>query len=116
MPCRWLRRGREAPAPPPVPPAVRIVPAPACAGDGYYSGLVASNGTWRPGRLVPPPLDAIGPDAMLAVAPVRGPEPWQWRGAAPGVFMAWPHAAGAIHAEEMTAAQLRAILAAREGR
>jgi hypothetical protein len=65
---------------------------------------------------VPPPLDAISPDVMLAVAPVRGPEPWQWRQAAPGAWMAWPHAAGAVHAEEMTAAQLRAILTARDAR
>jgi len=63
-----------------------------------------------------PPLDAIGPDVMLAVAAVRGPEPWQWREVAPGAFMAWPSAVGAIHAEEMTAAQLRAVLAGRDAR
>jgi hypothetical protein len=64
--------------------------------------------------MVPPKLDAIGPDAMLAVAPVRGAEPWQWREVAPGAFIAWPHAIGAIYAAEMTAAQLRDHLAARD--
>jgi hypothetical protein len=63
---------------------------------------------------VPPPLHAIGADVMLAVAPVRGAELWQWREAAPGAFIAWPHAIGAVHAAEMTAAQLRTILAARD--
>jgi len=95
-------------------PGAPAAPSPA-PGTDYYSGLVVSNGTWQPGRHVPPPLDAIGPDVMLAVATVRGPEPWQWREAAPGAYMAWPDAIGAIHAEEMTAAQLRAILAARDG-
>ncbi len=100
-------------APSSVSAGVRVVSSPASWTD-YYSGLVVSNGTWRPGRGVPPPLDAIGPDVMLAVATVRGPEPWQWREAAPGAFMAWPDAIGASCAEEMTAAQLRAILAARD--
>jgi hypothetical protein len=86
------------------------------SGTDYYSDLCVSDGTWQPGRGVPPPFDAIGPDVMLAVATVRGPEPWQWREAAPGAYIAWPHAAGAVHAEEMTAAQLRAILAGRDDR
>jgi hypothetical protein len=114
MARRWLRRGREAPAPPPVPPAVRIVPAPASAADGYYSGLAVSNGTWRAGRGVPPPLHAIGPDAMLAVAPCAARSRGSGARRRRACSWAWPHAAGAIHAEEMTAAQLRAILAARD--
>jgi hypothetical protein len=53
---------------------------------------------------------------MLAVATVPGklPEEWQDKGAWP-FWIAWPHAAGAaVHAEEMTAGQLRAILADRD--
>ena len=65
---------------------------------------------------MPPPLEVIGADVMLAVAPVRGPEPWQWREAAPGAFIAWPHAGGAHLAEEMTAGQLRAYLDERDAR
>jgi len=64
-------------------------------------------------KLVPPPLDAISADTMLAVAPVPGKLLEEWRHAALGAWIAWPHAADAIHAEEMTAAQLRAILAER---
>jgi hypothetical protein len=63
----------------------------------------------------PPPLDGLGGDTMLAVAPVPGKILEEWRHAAYGAWIAWPHAADAIHAEEMTAAQLRAILAARDG-
>ncbi len=50
---------------------------------------------------------------MLAVAAVPGKILEEWRHAAYGVWIAWPHAADAVHAEEMTAAQLRAILAER---
>jgi hypothetical protein len=64
--------------------------------------------------LAPPPLDRLRGDTMLAVAPVPGKILEEWRHVALGVWIAWPHAADAIHAEEMTAAQLRAILAARE--
>jgi hypothetical protein len=52
---------------------------------------------------------------MLAVAPVPGKILEEWRHADLGVWIAWPHAVDAIHAEEMTAAQLRLLLAAREG-
>jgi hypothetical protein len=48
---------------------------------------------------------------MLAVASVPGKHPEEWRQAWP-LWMAWPHAAGAVYAVEMTAAQLRARLAA----
>jgi hypothetical protein len=65
--------------------------------------------------LAPPPLDGLPAGTMLAVAPVPGKILEEWRHAALGCWIAWPHAADAIHAEEMTAAQLRAILAAREG-
>jgi hypothetical protein len=65
--------------------------------------------------LAPPPLDQLCDCTMLAVAPVPGKIPEEWRDAWP-LFMAFPHAAGAVHAEEMTAAQLRAILAARDSR
>jgi hypothetical protein len=51
---------------------------------------------------------------MLAVAAVPGKVPEEWRPAAPGVWVGWPHAAGAIHAEEMTAAQLRDLLTERD--
>jgi hypothetical protein len=110
MPRRWLRREREAAPPPPVPPAVRIVPAPACAGDLRDAAMALARE-----MLAPPPLDGLSADTMLAVAPVPGKFLEEWRHAALGVWIAWPHAAGAVHAEEMTAAQLRAILAAREG-
>jgi hypothetical protein len=64
----------------------------------------------------PPPLDQLAGDTMLAVAPVPGKILEEWRHEALGVWIAWPHAADAIHAEEMTAAQLRAILAGRDAR
>jgi len=51
---------------------------------------------------------------MLAVAAVPGKVLTEWRHAGLGVWIAWPHAVDAVHAEEMTAAQLRAILAARD--
>ncbi len=63
--------------------------------------------------LAPPPLARLGADVMLAVASVPGKIPEEWRDAYP-LWIAWPHAADAIHAVEMTAAQLRAILAERE--
>ncbi len=66
--------------------------------------------------MAPPPLAGLGTDVMLAVAPVPGKILEEWRHAAMGVWIAWPHAADAIHAEEMTAAQLCAILAARDAR
>ena len=52
---------------------------------------------------------------MLAVAAVPGKILEEWRHAAYGVWVGWPHAAGAAEAEEMTAAQLRDLLAARDG-
>jgi len=62
----------------------------------------------------PPPLDRLPAGTMLAVAAVPGKVPEEWRPVAPGVWIAWPHAAGAIHAEEMTAGQLRDLLTARD--
>ncbi len=68
----------------------------------------------RSGGLAPPELPGIPGDTMLAVAAVPGKILEEWRHAGPGCWIAWPHAADAIHAEEMTAAQLRDLLAARE--
>ncbi len=76
-----------------------------------YSMLVAAGVR----IFIPPPLAEIPDGTMLAVAAVPGKILEEWRHAAPGAWMAWPHAADAVHAEEMTAAQLRAILAARDG-
>ncbi len=59
----------------------------------------------------PPPLGGLSADTMLAVASVPGKIPEEWQEAYP-LWMAWPHAAGAIYAVEMTAGQLRARLAA----
>jgi hypothetical protein len=42
MAPRWLRRGREAPAPPPVPPAVRIVPVPASGTDAQAAARIVA--------------------------------------------------------------------------
>ena len=65
--------------------------------------------------LAPPPLADLDGGTMLAVASVPGklPEEWQDKGAWP-FWIAWPHAAGAIHAEEMTAAQVRDLLTERD--
>jgi hypothetical protein len=67
--------------------------------------------------LAPPPLADLDGGTMLAVASVPGklPEEWQDKGAWP-FWIAWPHAADAIHAEEMTAAQLRDLLTGRDAR
>ncbi len=63
----------------------------------------------------PPPLGDLPGSTMLAVAPVPGKIPEEWREAYP-LFVAWPHAAGAAAcAVEMTAAQLRAMLAEMAG-
>ena len=70
------------------------------------------------GCFAPPSLAILPASTMLAVAPVPGKLPEEWRAVRVSwcrVFIAWPHAADAIHAEEMTAAQLRAVLAARDG-
>jgi hypothetical protein len=77
-----------------------------------YSALIAC----LPPHLAPPLLDDLPGGTMLAVAPVPGKILEEWRHAGLGVWIAWPHAADAIHAEEMTAAQLRAILAGRDAR
>ncbi len=91
--------------------AERITAAPAGDLHGLYAAVMA---IVRGGGLVPPELPGIPGGTMLAVAPVPGKILEEWRHAAMGVWIAWPHAADAIHAEEMTAAQLRAILAARD--
>ena len=65
--------------------------------------------------MAPPPLDELAADTMLAVASVPGKVPEEWRPAYP-LFMAWPHAADAVYAVEMTAGQLRARLAAMAAR
>jgi hypothetical protein len=67
-------------------------------------------GAW----LAPPPLDGIPDGTMLAVAAVPGKVLEEWRHAAFGVWIGWPHAVDAVHAEEMTAGQLRALLAERD--
>jgi hypothetical protein len=64
--------------------------------------------------LAPPPLGDLPGSVMLAVAPVPGKILEEWLHVAMGAWIAWPHAADAVHAEEMTAAQLRAILAGRD--
>lgn len=79
--------------------------SPASAGDVY--DLVTEIARER---LAPPPLGQLAGDVMLAVASVPGKIPEEWRPAYP-LFMAWPHAADAVYAVEMTAAQLRALLA-----
>src|SRR6266705_704040 len=89
--------------------AVLAASSPASAGDPRGDPFA-----WLQDRMAPPPLGGLGGDTMLAVAAVPGKILEEWRHAAYGVWIAWPHAADAIHAEEMTAAQLRAILAARE--
>ena len=67
--------------------------------------------------LAPPPLDEISAGTMLAVASVPGKVPEEWRPVTPWAWIAWPHAAGArLCAMEMTAAQLRDLLAARDAR
>jgi hypothetical protein len=71
---------------------------------------MALAGEWS----APPPLADLPADTMLAVAAVPGKVLEEWRHADFGVWIAWPHAVDAIHAEEMTAGQLRAILAARD--
>jgi hypothetical protein len=65
--------------------------------------------------LAPPEPGRLDDDTMLAVASVPGKLPEEWREVYP-LWMAWPHAADAIYAVEMTAAQLRAILAGRDAR
>jgi hypothetical protein len=67
--------------------------------------------------LAPKPLGQLDDGTMLAVAvaPGKFPEEWRQDDARP-FWIAHPHAAGATMAEEMTAAQLRAILAARDAR
>jgi len=63
----------------------------------------------------PKPLRDLPDSTMLAVASVPGKLPEEWREAWP-LWMAYPHATGAVYAVEMTAAQLRARLAAMDGR
>lgn len=79
--------------------------------EDYYA-LVAR----IPLHLAPPVLDHLPGDTMLAVAPVPGKILEEWRHADLGVWIAWPHAADASCAEEMTAAQLRDELARRDAR
>ena len=64
--------------------------------------------------LAPKPLGDLPDGTMLAVAPVPGKFLEEWRHTAMGVWIAHPHAADAIHAEEMTAAQLRDLLTGRD--
>lgn len=65
--------------------------------------------------LAPPHPALLSSAALLAVAPVPGKDPAEWRYVAPGTWVAWLYAAGAgCCAEEMTAGQLRAILAERD--
>ena len=64
--------------------------------------------------LAPKPLGDLPDDIMLAVASAPGKYPEEWRQAWP-LWMAHPHATGAVYAAEMTAAQLRARLAEMDG-
>lgn len=69
----------------------------------YYAGVLREAAARFD---VPPPLEGISGNVMLAVAPAPGKVPEQWRPAGP-LFIGWPHAEGADLAVEMTAAQLR---------
>ena len=60
--------------------------------------------------LAPKPLASLPDGTMLAVASAPGKYPEEWRQEWP-LWMAHPHATGAVYAAEMTAAQLRARLA-----
>ena len=85
--------GSSSPAvPPSACPAVRVVSSPASGTD------VLTLSDWAALALAPPELSNLDSSTMLAYP----------------LWMAWPHAAGADCAVEMTAAQLRAILADRE--
>ena len=79
----------------------------------FASDVLAEIAALRALLAVPPPLDEVPDGVMLAVASVPGKLPEEWQEAYP-LWMAWPHAAGAVYAVEMTAAQLRARLAAME--
>jgi hypothetical protein len=51
---------------------------------------------------------------VLLVASGPGPTPESWVKAAPGMFYAWPgQPTEDLHAEQMTAAELRALIASR---
>lgn len=63
---------------------------------------------------LPPVLDGLDDDAMVAVAAVPGKTLEEWRHAAPGAWIAWPDADAGGCAEVMTAGQLRALLAERD--
>ncbi len=104
-----------------LPPAA---PSSACPGAAAASSPASATAAWMADHgtgwfhgccschdLAPPPLDGLDAGTMLAVASAPGKIPAEWREAWP-LFMAWPHAAGAVYAVEMTAAQLRARLAA----
>jgi hypothetical protein len=92
-------------------PGAAAASSPVSASD-YYDAVDAVTRALGE-RLAPPPLPDLAGDTMLAVASVPGKLPEEWREAWP-LWYAHPHAAGAIYAVEMTAAQLRARLAAME--
>jgi hypothetical protein len=81
-----------------------------CWSEVVWEVMTDLAGAW----LAPPPLDGIPDGTMLAVAAVPGKVLEEWRHAAFGVWIGWPHAVDAVHAEEMTAGQLRALLAERD--
>ena len=91
------------------PPAPGCVSAASAADPRDVAAAIARE------MLAPPPLSNLPDGTMLAVAPVPGkiPEEWQPCGAWP-FWIAWPYAAGACHAEEMTAGQLRDYLTTRD--
>jgi len=92
-------------------PGVRAASSPASPSPGDGWGVVAEMAR---AVLAPPPLDELGDPEMLAVAAVPGKILEEWRHVAVGVWIGWPHAAGAAEAEEMTAAQLRNLLTERD--
>ncbi len=98
---RWPRRSaRKASAPSaggPSPAALSDPsPTPPAAGSSPSVRIIASGSP-----AVPPSARPGAPEER------QDEDAWPF-------WIAWPHAADAIHAEEMTAAQLRAILADRD--
>jgi len=107
---------RTPAAPPSAFHAGGVVSSPGSATTAWMADYTATrfHGCCPCHDLAPPPLDDLDGSAMLAVGAVPGKILEEWRHAAYGVWVGWPHAQGAAEAEEMTAAQLRDLLAARD--